>query len=66
MVLGGVEVSAEILNQGQENYTIYCRACHGINGDGNGPAAKGLRPSPRDFRLGMIKYASVSVGLSSA
>ena len=60
MVLGGVEVSAEVLNRGRENYIIYCRACHGINGDGNGPAARGLRPAPRDFRLGMIKYASVS------
>ncbi len=60
LVLGGVTIPAEVLNKGRDNYTVYCRACHGINGDGNGPAAKGLRPAPRDFRLGLIKYASVS------
>jgi mono/diheme cytochrome c family protein len=60
MVLGGVTIPAGVLNKGRDNYTVYCRACHGINGDGNGPAAKGLRPAPRDFRLGLIKYISVS------
>jgi mono/diheme cytochrome c family protein len=60
MVLGGVEIPADVLNRGRENYVIYCRACHGTKGDGNGPAAKGLRPPPRDFRTGIIKYGSVS------
>ncbi|MCB1083734.1 MAG: c-type cytochrome, partial [Simkania sp.] len=54
--------SAHFLNKGKSAYTNYCRACHGTNGDGNGPAAKGLRPQPRDFRLGTIKYGSVKAG----
>ncbi len=26
-----------------------CHTCHGMEGDGNGPAARQLNPSPRDF-----------------
>jgi mono/diheme cytochrome c family protein len=40
----------------------YCRACHGENGDGQGPAAKGLRPPPRDFRSGTFKFVAVESG----
>ena len=58
----GQEVSADVLNLGKETYTLYCRACHGVNGDGNGPAAKGLRPPPRDFRQGTYKFIAVETG----
>lgn len=61
-VLGGQEVSADVLNLGKETYTLYCRACHGVNGDGNGPAAKGLRPPPRDLRQGVYKFVAVETG----
>jgi hypothetical protein len=44
--LGGVEVSAEVLNAGYAGYTPTCRACPGDAGEGGGPAALGLRPPP--------------------
>jgi mono/diheme cytochrome c family protein len=62
MVLGGIRVSAERLEAGQESYTHYCRACHGDNGDGRGPSALGLRPPPRDFTQGKFKFAAVESG----
>ena len=63
MVLGGVEVDAETLNEGQDHYLRHCQACHGLDGDGRGPAAPGLRPPPRDFRTGTFKFSGVMDGL---
>jgi mono/diheme cytochrome c family protein len=60
--LGGVVVPAEVLNKGREAYTEYCYACHGNKGDGQGPASRGYRPSPRDFREAKFKFAAVSPG----
>ncbi|HEV8199240.1 MAG TPA: c-type cytochrome, partial [Candidatus Polarisedimenticolia bacterium] len=34
---------------GQKLYEKSCSQCHGEKGDGQGPAAKHLRPMPRDF-----------------
>jgi mono/diheme cytochrome c family protein len=62
VTLGGKAVPAEVLVEGQRDYTLYCRACHGDRGDGKGPAAKGLRPPPRDFTLGTFKFAAVAGG----
>lgn len=36
--------------RGQQVYSHYCVACHGLNGDGNGPALAGLRIRPPTFR----------------
>lgn len=36
----------------------HCVQCHGITGDGAGPAAALLAPYPRDFRRGTFKYKS--------
>ena len=33
----------------KEMYTSYCAACHGIDGKGNGPAAKALTKAPADL-----------------
>ncbi len=52
----------ETLDRGKEAYTLYCRACHGDHGDGQGPAAAGYRPPPRDFTVGLFKFAAVSSG----
>jgi mono/diheme cytochrome c family protein len=57
---GGNEISADVLNAGREGYMHYCYACHGENGDGRGPAAPYLRPSPRDFTSGVFKFAVTS------
>jgi mono/diheme cytochrome c family protein len=61
--LGGKVVPAEVLTEGERAYVQYCRACHGDKGDGKGPAAKGLRPPPRDFTLGVFKFAAVQGGM---
>lgn len=60
--LGGKSVPAQVLTRGERSYALYCRACHGEKGDGKGPAAKGMRPPPRDFTLGMFKFAAVPGG----
>lgn len=60
--LGGKTVSAEVLSSGERAYVQYCRACHGDKGDGKGPAARTLRPPPRDFTAGVFKFASVPAG----
>jgi mono/diheme cytochrome c family protein len=62
MTLGGKPIPAEVLTAGQRAYAVYCRSCHGDKGDGQGPAAKGLRPPPRDFTLGAFKFAAVPGG----
>ena len=35
--------------EGKNLYTSKCQICHGIKGDGNGPAAFALSPKPRNF-----------------
>ncbi|MCC7538095.1 MAG: c-type cytochrome [Deltaproteobacteria bacterium] len=62
MVLGGRVVQPEVLNRGREKYVMYCRQCHGDQGDGRGPAAIGLRPVARDFTQGLFKFAAVPAG----
>jgi mono/diheme cytochrome c family protein len=63
LTLGGKVVPAAVLTQGQRSYSLYCRACHGDKGDGKGPSSKGLRPPPRDFTLGVFKFAAVQGGM---
>jgi cytochrome c oxidase cbb3-type subunit 2 len=42
---------------GKEVYGRRCIGCHGVNGDGNGPAATFLyRQRPRNFTLGVFKF----------
>ena len=59
---GGIKVSAKQLNLGKRFYQEHCFACHGINGEGNGPAAKGLVPPPRNFKQGLFKFGHVLAG----
>jgi len=62
VALGGYEVEASELNRGEESYMLYCYACHGEAGDGKGPAAKFLRPPPRDFRIATYKFTKIQTG----
>jgi len=62
LALGGRVISAARLRHGAEVYTHYCRPCHGAGGGGDGPAAPGLRPPPRDLRRGVYKFAAVAAG----
>ena len=36
--------------KGAQLYQNNCMACHGVNADGNGPAAVALNPAPTNFR----------------
>jgi mono/diheme cytochrome c family protein len=54
---GGIEVNGHELNLGYQAYTRYCYACHGVEGDGRGPASYAYRPPPRNFQLGIFKFA---------
>jgi mono/diheme cytochrome c family protein len=60
--LGGKTVPAHVLTEGERAYGQYCRACHGDKGDGKGPAARGVRPPPRDLPLGVFKFGAVQGG----
>jgi DMSO reductase family type II enzyme heme b subunit len=42
-------------NAGKAVYERKCALCHGLKGDGQGPAAELLVPKPRDFTAGVYK-----------
>jgi len=50
--------SASPLAAGKAVYDQHCTACHGENGDGNGPASVWLFPRPRNFSAGQFKIKS--------
>lgn len=56
--LGGVQVSAQVLNRGAEIYRLRCVSCHGEQGAGDGPAGRALHKKPRDFRQADFEYKS--------
>jgi mono/diheme cytochrome c family protein len=60
--VGDKYASAKVLNKGKHIYTEYCMACHGVDGSGNGVAAKGLFPAPRNLKLGIYKFGNVVSG----
>jgi mono/diheme cytochrome c family protein len=41
--------TTQMLERGRVLFAENCAACHGDKGHGDGPAAKGLTPAPRDF-----------------
>jgi mono/diheme cytochrome c family protein len=45
----------ELLKQGKASYEMNCAACHGDAGKGDGPAAAGLEPKPRDLVAGAYR-----------
>lgn len=51
-------LSAESLKAGSDVYRKSCLNCHGITGNGRGPAGPFLNPLPRDFRRGEFKFVS--------
>ncbi len=61
----GDEISAVVAQDVELGKTIYaarCEICHGVDGDGNGPAATSLDPGPRDFRRGWYKIRTTANG----
>ena len=56
------ETTPELLDEGQKIYFRRCSFCHGLLGDGEGPAAEYLDPRPRDFTLGTFKFRTTQSG----
>ncbi|MEX2530837.1 MAG: c-type cytochrome [Gemmatimonadota bacterium] len=50
------------LARGQEVYERWCAACHGVEGDGLGPAAAWMLPRPRDFTRGLYQIRTTPGG----
>ena len=50
------------VEEGRAIYFRRCSFCHGLLGDGEGPAAKYLDPRPRDFTLGTFKFRTTQSG----
>ena len=46
----GPSASRADIKSGAELYAVYCAACHGATGAGDGPSAAGLNPRPADLR----------------
>ena len=61
-VLALKNAAAEATHPGESIYGQHCAACHGITGDGNGPAAVWLFPKPRNFSAGLFKIQSTPAG----
>ncbi len=61
-LLGSPKADRDHLQLGKGVYTKYCQQCHGVSGDGNGPAAAYLIPRPRDYRKGTFKFTSTAYG----
>lgn len=62
-ILIGSELDDAHLKRGYALYSRYCTQCHGINGDGNGPAAAYLNPKPRNYTQGIFKFTSTPYGM---
>ncbi|MCP5088214.1 MAG: c-type cytochrome [Rhodobacteraceae bacterium] len=56
------EATEEFVEKGRGIYMNRCSFCHGLLGDGEGPAAKYLDPRPRDFTLGTFKFRTTHSG----
>ena len=52
----------ELIAGGKVIYLRRCSFCHGLLGDGEGPAAPYLDPRPRDFTLGTFKFRTTQSG----
>jgi cbb3-type cytochrome c oxidase subunit III len=48
-LLLGTPLIAQTNDRADELYLTYCSSCHGLQGDGKGPAASALSTVPRDF-----------------
>ncbi len=54
--------SESLREVGREVYEAHCAGCHGMKGDGAGPAATFLSPRPRDFTAGVFKFRTTPSG----
>jgi cytochrome c553 len=52
-------VGADVLTRGRQDFVQFCASCHGLEGDGYGRSAQGLRPPPRSFQQSTFKFTKV-------
>lgn len=62
-LLAPADAPPAALARGQAVYQQHCVQCHGVSGDGNGPAARYMYPRPRDYRRGLFKFTSTPYGM---
>lgn len=55
-------MKGEILQHGKQAYEMRCSGCHGLEGNGKGPASAFLEIKPRDFTSGVYKFRSGPIG----
>jgi mono/diheme cytochrome c family protein len=53
-----LKIDVRTLAEGSKLYRRHCLHCHGLGGDGRGPAGPWLSPHPRDYRKGDFKFIS--------
>ncbi len=59
----GEAEAASSPSTGKAVYDRHCAACHGADGEGDGPAAVWLFPKPRNFSAGQYKIQSTPSGM---
>ncbi|MBI3754395.1 MAG: c-type cytochrome, partial [Deltaproteobacteria bacterium] len=57
-----LQKTPEAVEKGKLIYFKRCSFCHGLKGDGDGPAAEFLDPRPRDFTTGTYKFRTTQSG----
>lgn len=57
-----LSASSVDIGTGEKLFAQSCTRCHGLQGDGKGPVAYLLSPSPRDFTRGIYKIRSTPSG----
>ncbi len=50
------------VDEGEAIFQTLCAGCHGVRGDGRGPAAYAMDPAPRDLRRGEYRFRSTASG----
>lgn len=51
-------VDEKLIAEGKASYEANCAGCHGVSGDGGGPAAAALNPKPRSFVKWDMKFGT--------
>jgi mono/diheme cytochrome c family protein len=53
----------ELVAKGQASFAKYCASCHGPKGEGDGPAARALKPKPRNLVTEPLKNGTTPAGV---
>jgi mono/diheme cytochrome c family protein/REP element-mobilizing transposase RayT len=54
-----LELTPELLRRGRKRYDIYCAACHGRTGDGNGEIVRRGFPAPPTYHIDRLRDAPI-------